>query len=199
MKKYRTLDIISATLFQTELNLKKDYLSFFKKLKYKRSNIPRRTGISVEQNLFQKYPKELKELRKEITISLKEVIKNYYMYDCDFRITNSWATVANSFEGSEMHIHSNSWLTGCYYPQGNNTISVENVNNSSFLGDPKEYNLYNSKGFDLTTHKNTLLIFPSHLYHRIPAEDLNGKTRHSFALNVLPKGDFGVEDSKVNF
>jgi hypothetical protein len=73
------------------------------------------------------------------------------------------------------------------------------VNYSSFLGAPKEYNLYNSKGFDLTTLKNTLVIFPSHLYHRIPAVDLNGRTRHSFSFNVLPKGDFGVEDSKVNF
>lgn len=196
MKNFFIVNVVSGSIFQTQLNLKKDYLNFFKKLKYQKlKGGTNRTYRSLDNNLFEKHPKELKELKKLINTSLKDLIKNTYMYDCNFRLTTSWATKADSFEESEVHCHSNSWLSGVFYPQDNNTISFDNKDMGYFIGSPRERNQYNSRNINVSTHKNTLLLFPSHLYHRIPSLDLKGVTRYSLAFNVLPKGSFGVSDS----
>jgi len=194
MKNFYSVDIISGSIFQTQLNLEKDHLNFFRKLKYKKlQGSTNRTHMSLDNNLFEKYPKELKELKKLVNMALKDLIKNVYMYDCNYRLTTSWATKADSFEESEVHCHSNSWLSGVYYPQDNNKICFDNKDMGYFLGAPREWNQYNTRNINVSTHKNTLLLFPSHLYHRIPSLDLKGVTRYSLAFNVLPKGSFGVK------
>ena len=200
MKNFIVQNIVSGSIFQTELNLEKDYLNFFKKLKYKQ--LPGNTNythMSLDNNLFQKYPKELKEIKKLIHMALKELIKNVYMYDCSFKLTTSWATRSDSFEESSVHRHLNSWLSGVFYLQDNNSISFFNKDTGGFLGDPREWNQYNTLTTNIKTHKNTLLLFPSHLYHRIPPLDLKGVTRYSLSFNVLPKGFFGSGDSQVFF
>ena len=200
MKNFFALNIISGSIFQTQLNFKKDYLKFFKGLKYKQlQGGTNRTYISLDNDLFTKYPKELKEVKKLITVALKDLIKNTYMYDCDFRLTNSWGTKADSFEESAVHCHSNSWLSGVLYLQDNNTISFSNMDKGCFSGAPREFNEYNTRNINISTHKNTLILFPSHLYHRIPPLDLKGTTRYSLAFNVLPKGSFGSGDSQTYF
>ena len=201
MVNFRNLDIISGSVFQTKLYLKKDLQMFFETLKYSSidiSDVGNMNHMTVDHQLMNTYKKDLKEIHKCIDNALEELIKNIYMYDCNFKIAASWATKTSGTQASDIHNHSNSWLSGVYYPQGNNKITFYNMA-GHFHTHPREYNMYNSRQYTLTTEKDTLLLFPSHVYHKIPPTQLNHTTRYSLAFNVLPYGLFGHRDSELSF
>jgi cupin superfamily acireductone dioxygenase involved in methionine salvage len=55
---------------------------------------------------------------------------------------------------------------------------------------PKEYNDYNSDEVDFKVKTGELLLFPSHLQHRVNTTK-NDNVRISLAFNSFVKGEFG--------
>jgi len=122
-------------------------------------------------------------------------------YQNNIKITNSWLTKTNINNYSHYHNHTNSFLSGVFYPNADNStaeISFMNFNTSSFKGSLLEKNFDNSDLIFIKPIKNLLVIFPSEIYHRIEKQK-NIKTRYSLAFNTLPIGEFGEADSKIIF
>ena len=112
---------------------------------------------------------------------------------------NSWVTKTEPNGHGNEHSHSNSWLSGVYYPEDNNQSGIRfSYENTIFNNVPKEFNIYNSHTWTLDSEKNLLIIFFSNLRHRI-LPNLSKQNRYSLAFNVMPKGDFGWGDSKIKF
>ena len=60
-------------------------------------------------------------------------------------------------------------------------------------------NIYSATKWDLKVKKNTLLIFPSELQHKIQKNTLKDD-RYSIAFNVLPIGSFNKgQDNEITY
>ena len=147
---------------------------------------------------------ENKKLKKEKEIFLK-AIKEYLKllgYTQNFKILNSWSTKIKPNYQSQPHVHTNTWISGVCYTQDNSSIRfIKNWANSSFfnLEFNNSTNIYSATKWDLKVKKNTLLIFPSELQHKIQKNILKGN-RYSIAFNVLPLGSFNKgQDNEITY
>ena len=147
---------------------------------------------------------ENKKLKKEKEIFLK-AIKEYLKllgYTQNFKILNSWSTKIKPNYQSQPHVHTNTWISGVYYTQDNSSIRfIKNWANSSIfnLEFNNSTNIYSATKWDLKVKKNTLLIFPSELQHKIQKNILKGN-RYSIAFNVLPLGSFNKgQDNEITY
>ena len=147
---------------------------------------------------------ENKKLKKEKEIFLK-AIKEYLKllgYTQNFKILNSWSTKIKPNYQSQPHVHTNTWISGVYYTQDNSSIRfIKNWANRSFfnLEFNNSTNIYSATKWDLKVKKNTLLIFPSELQHKIQKNTLK-YDRYSIAFNVLPIGSFNKgQDNEITY
>ena len=199
MKHLYNVPICSNSLFIYQLNVKNDLISKFKKEKFKSAEYSDGgcSLIGKDLNVLRKY----KELNKEIIKAVNATIKDVLMLeDVNYRIFSSWLTKTDPGGSSDPHSHTNSWLSGVYYPKGNTSFSIKFYNDhiTQFHTPPKKFNIYNSGEWSIHPDDNYLILFFSQLRHKIMANNSN-EDRYSLAFNILPKGKFGVGDSTVVF
>jgi uncharacterized protein (TIGR02466 family) len=152
--------------------------------------------ISKDQSIFEKLP----FLKNEIYNNIKNYLNNIMKLKMDFQFTTSWATKTLTNGYSQKHKHSNSFLSGVYYPIGDKNFNIKFYKKNSFWDVQKnEINNLNADWYGINIVENSILIlFPSDLKHSIE-KNLSDKTRYSIAFNTLPLGEIGDGDSKINF
>tara|TARA_Y100000592_G_scaffold36312_1_gene57631 strand:+ start:238 stop:849 length:612 start_codon:yes stop_codon:yes gene_type:complete len=182
--------LFSMPLMAMSLDIDNDKL-----LKYIK-NITYRSNINSDECYASKSVKilENKKLKKEKEVFLK-AIKEYLKllgYTQGFKILNSWSTKVKPNYESQPHVHTNTWISGVYYTQDNSSIQfLKSWANTSFfnLEFDNSANIYSATKWDVKVKKNTLLIFPSELQHKIK-KNLFKEDRYSLAFNILPVGNF---------
>jgi uncharacterized protein (TIGR02466 family) len=194
MKFLNDVPIVNNGVFVYNLDIKKDYSKYYKSLKYIKSS--GESNISVSMNVLKKIP----EIKKEIELACSHFINEILYMECEYNIYNSWFTLTKPKADSAPHVHTNSWISGVYYPEHNKdfNIIVYNDFHNFYMTTVKQYGIYNSRFFTINPQKNQLILFFSNLRHQISKNNSN-IDRYSLAFNVLPKGTFGISDSKVNF
>ena len=182
--------LFSMPLMAMSLDIDNDKL-----LKYIK-NITYRSIINSDECYASKSVKilENKKLKKEKEVFLKAIKKYLKLlgYTQGFKILNSWSTKVKSNYESQPHVHTNTWISGVYYTQDNSSIQfLKSWSNTSFfnLEFDGSTNIYSATKWDVHVKKNTLLIFPSELQHKIK-KNLLKEDRYSLAFNVLPVGSF---------
>ena len=89
-------------------------------------------------------------------------------------------------------------ISGVYYIETDNsdtiTFTTPWPNKLTMYFDTIEYNEWNSERWWYPTTKNSLLLFPSKLVHRVNRVE-SEKTRISLAFNTFVKGRIGWTDS----
>tara|TARA_R110002020_G_scaffold187552_1_gene386027 strand:- start:169 stop:759 length:591 start_codon:yes stop_codon:yes gene_type:complete len=196
MKYISTIPICSNALFRYKLDIPNDLTLKFKKEKFK-SIEGGSSLISEDLNILKKYENLNKEIKAAVDVTLKELLM---LKNINYRIFSSWLTKAVPKTFSDSHNHSNSWLSGVYYPKGDPGFSIKFFydNAPSFYTQPTEYNVYNSTEWTIVPEDNSLILFFSQLRHKI-MPNKSTKDRFSLAFNILPQGQFGTVDSKVIF
>jgi len=197
MKHVSTVPICSNTLFCYKLDIKEDLTLKFKNEEFVPSNLAFKADRSADMNILNKY----KNLTKEITGAVDETLEKILMLEnVNYRIFTSWLTKTSPGNFSNSHRHSNSWLSGIYYPKGDPgfSISFHHDNKTQFFTPPKQYNIYNSTEWIIYPEDNYLILFFSQLRHEILPNE-SDKDRYSLAFNILPQGTFGAEDSYTVF
>ena len=195
MKHLRNVPICANTLFIYKLDIKDDLTLKFTEEKFKSAGGP--SLISEDLNVLKKY----KELNEEINKAVDETLKKILMLkNTNYRIFSSWLAKAKPKGFSHSHIHSNSWLSGIYYPKGDPGFSIKffSDNRTQFFTPPEKYNVYNSDACIVVPEDNFLILFFSQLRHKIMPNQ-STKDRFSLSFNLLPKGEFGEIDSKTIF
>jgi uncharacterized protein (TIGR02466 family) len=143
---------------------------------------------------------DISYLKDEIYNNVKNYLNNIMKLKMNFQITSSWATKTLPDGYSHKHLHQNSYLSGVYYPVGDEKFSIKFYKKVNFWGiESIEANNLNAEWYCINIHENSaLILFPSYLKHSIE-KNLSNKTRYSIAFNTLPFGEIGSGDSKINF
>jgi uncharacterized protein (TIGR02466 family) len=146
--------------------------------------------------------------KKEYKI-LSEKIMNEFNYFKDdvlryfgnkFIYTTSWATKTEPYQTSEWHNHHNCFYSGVFYIKTDDdcgNLMFQDFNKKNLSVKPSDYNEYNSSSWQIQPKTKMLVLFPSHLYHKIGINNNKNITRYSLAFNFMPIGDIGMGDSKL--
>ena len=203
MKHLSTIPVCSNALFIYKLDIKDDLVSRFKKEKFKPIVPKPHTDslIGEDLNILKKYKKLNTEIKKAVDTTLKEILM---LRNVNYRIFSSWLTKTEPKDLTQvfggMHNHSNSWLSGIYYPKGDPGFSVKFYlpSKGQFFTQPIEWNMFNARSWVITAEDNLLVLFFSQLDHQIMPNE-STEERFSLAFNLIPKGKFGTMDSTIIF
>ena len=119
----------------------------------------------------------------------------------DYKIFSSWMTkTVTGFRHGFDHMHCNSFLSGVLYlTDRSSPIMFRHPLpwRWSSGADDKNDGVGRSNQYVLTPKKGDIVLFPSHVHHLIlPHKD--PIPRCSIAFNVVPIGQYGRRDSKIN-
>jgi len=195
MKHLSIIPICSNILFLYRLDIKDDLILKFKKEEFKSATSG--SLISEDLNVLKKYKDLNKEINKAVDVTLKEILM---LKNINYRIFSSWLTKTEPRGFSDSHTHTNSWLSGIYYPKGDPGFNIRFFHDTgrTFSTPPTKNNIYNSTDWTVVPQDNFLILFFSQLRHKIMPNQ-STKDRFSLAFNILPRGKFGTGDSKTIF
>ena len=197
MKFLQSIPICSNGLFIYKLDIKDDLDLKFKDEKFISRYGKFEAGMGEDMNVLRKYENLNQEINKAVDETLEKILM---LQNVNYRIFSSWLTKTAPGDFSRSHRHSNSWLSGVYYPKGEPGFSIRFFydNTPPFYTPPTEYNIYNSKAWTIFPEDNHLILFFSQLRHQLMPNQ-STKDRFSLAFNILPRGKFGTGDSKTIF
>ena len=175
-------------------------LKYLQSIEFKKTNPSVREEADVftskNYNIFE----DIGDLKNQIYNNVKNYLNNIMKLKMDFQFTTSWATKTFPNGYSQKHKHSNSFLSGVYYPIGDENFNIKFYRKDNFWHIKKnEINNLNADWYNMNIFENNILIlFPSDLEHSIEKNQSN-KIRYSIAFNTLPLGEIGESDGKINF
>jgi uncharacterized protein (TIGR02466 family) len=111
-------------------------------------------------------------------------------------ITQAWANYTEENQSHHKHLHDNSIISGVLYvaaDQATDRIYFYKDKNSHWHIPSENYNSWNSESWWYPVKSNTLLLFPSSLYHMVDTKKTPG-TRISISFNTFFKGTIGDQD-----
>lgn len=111
-------------------------------------------------------------------------------------ITCMWAVSMNPNKNLYKHRHSNSFISGVWYPFETKTALnfYKDDGNNFIVPDRSEYDLLNSSEQKFIPFENACFLFPSSLLHDT---DINRSEnpRYSVSFNIFVKGNFGNHET----
>lgn len=173
-------------------------LNRVKKYEYSQldNNFNSSAAISVRLNVLDDFP----DIKKYILSVFNDYIKNVYKYENEFIMSTSWSTRVKPNTTTTTHNHKNSMFSGVLYLESKNIspILFEQIPSpSSFSIIPTEFNIINAESWTVKPSSWEILFFPSHIKHNI-CKNESDEDRFSIAMNFLPIGKYGKDDSMVN-
>ena len=111
----------------------------------------------------------------------------------DIRITDMWANVLKPGEYHAPHTHSNNSWSGVWYADAEDTSGICFADprvQANVIQPSSKPNLDNATVLEYTAKTNRIYLFPSWIYHWVPALKGN-KTRTSVSWNIQLTGNIG--------
>ena len=142
---------------------------------------------------------EMTEIREFIEDAMLDYFKSVYApkFDVTPYITQSWANFTEPGQYHHKHSHSNSIISGVFYPQADRAtdkIYFYKEGYETIKLPAGEYNPYNSESWWYETGAGDLIIFPSNLPHMVQTKQGDG-TRISISFNTFLKGYIGSDEN----
>jgi uncharacterized protein (TIGR02466 family) len=118
-------------------------------------------------------------------------------------VCSSWANRIPEGHIINRHVHSNSYICGCFYLTGGSPIEFFNIGLNDVVFnfnpvknfDPTNFRTFGS--FIVDIEPGQLLLFPSRLVHGVMEN--KGADRYSVSFNTLPVGLFGELTQQINW
>lgn len=154
---------------------------YVKTLKYN----SRQGDVFSSENTFVLNEQVMTNLKAFITKSINSYIKEVFNSNNTLQISQSWVNKLTKHSKFNSHLHNNSILSAVYYFEDTSSCPIvftSPFNTYNTYGFSRlDWNIYNSSNYILPCKKNTLLIFPSQLVHRVDTHELD-KDEKRFAL-----------------
>ena len=182
---------VPLTVSTYEKNIAKEF-DFIKDLEF-HDNIQGLTRTSKDFFILNR--PELADLKKFIEYQINLYVKNIYGSGDEVAITQSWVNKAKKGDFHQNHTHSNSLISGVFYPLLDETLAP--IMFKKFTREISlntiEKNKFNSDIYKLNLKSKSLVLFPSNITHGVPINQSNN-LRYSLAFNTWPKGIIGNKD-----
>ena len=182
---------VPLTVSTYEKNIAKEF-DFIKDLEF-HDNIQGLTRTSKDFFILNR--PELADLKKFIEYQIKLYVKNIYGSNDEVVITQSWVNKAKKGDFHQNHTHSNSLVSGVFYPLLDETLPpiIFKKFTREICLNTKEKNKFNSDIYKLNLNSKSLVLFPSNITHGVSINQSNN-LRYSLAFNTWPKGIIGNKD-----
>jgi len=198
------IDLFPTVLYQENLiDISDEELQQYIKQVYDEESIeePNNKGTTTINQKLLDLPLFFK-LKKHVLYYSHNYFTELGYSDFDIQISCSWANIVNTNHSIQKHYHTNSFLSGCFYPTSNpspimftNPIDdkwiFEDIKNSF----PNKHRTWGS--FKYVPKVKDILLFPSWLLHEVIESKQDG--RITIAFNIIPKGEIGTLANKINF
>jgi uncharacterized protein (TIGR02466 family) len=152
--------------------------------------------LRTKNTFILEHPK-LSKIREFIDIKIKKFTREIMLSYNKLDITQSWVNKSGKGASHHDHIHSNSIVSGVWYPHAIDNMPPINFYNKIDKNISLQYgsrNNFNSSTFFIPPMKGDLILFPSDLSHGVP-ENKSDEDRYSLSFNTWAKGDLGEIDS----
>ena len=189
----KIIDLFPMPICQTDLHreLTEDELKFFALEKEKERMV--NMGNTFTKNKYVLNTPELSNLKRDLTDLVNAYLQKVWKpkYNVEAYITISWVNYTEQGQFHHEHSHSNSAISGVYYIDTDESDTITYItpqhNKLTMRVEPTEWNIWNSEKWWLPTPKNSLMLFPSILEHKV-SQTKNPKTRVSLAFNTFLRG-----------
>jgi len=193
--------IFPTTIYKTNINPnfnKKEISTINKLLKKLRPN----EGNKISLDSYVLNNKNLKKFKDQILFFVKDYIFNVMKYQSSIipYITQSWFNITDTNQFHHKHAHPNSFISGVFYL--NADINYDKIYTYKYVSnylnlDPHidNCNYYNSTEWFFPVGTNDLILFPSHIQHKVDFKKGNN-SRISLAFNTWLKGTVGNEEKR---
>lgn len=153
------------------------------------------TGNLTSKNSYILDMPEMANLKDDFSSAVQHYMDNIICAPEHIRayITQSWVNYTGQNQYHHKHSHRNSYLSAVFYidvVEDIDKIVFHRKNESMFDVEPKEWNFYNSESWWYPAKNNSLIIFPSELYHSVNTKD-DSNIRISLSFNTFLKGRIG--------
>ena len=141
---------------------------------------------------------ELTNIREFIEDAVLDYFNSVYapMHNVTPYITQSWANFTEPGQYHHKHSHSNSMISGVFYPKAKRDIDRIYFYKDGYqvIKLPAEkWNEWNSESWWFETGSGDLIIFPSSLTHMVETKQ-GTDTRISISFNTFLKGYIGTDE-----
>ena len=193
------IDLFPTTIYHKILDFKNSEIDSFKETILKQEFLERKYIGNYTKNQKLLDLSIFSKLKQNIIDSSKKYLDNLGHEYEDLQIITSWSPVFKKGEGVGSHSHDNSYLSGVFYLTGGSPIVFHTPLHNLFTFKPQIINTKDKHrsftSFSYPPRPNSLLIFPSGLHHSVVTSELD--ERISIAFNIIPKGEFGRNTSKI--
>lgn len=142
-------------------------------------------------------------LISEIENIAKNIFREIYHYkDVSPYVCDMWSTCLKKGEKGQIHYHSNSYLSGCWYPFDTEYSNIcfyspnNEKNTLNLVANVEEFNQLNCSSYLFQPKKDDLIFFPSYLSHQVSVNESN-IPRQSLAFNIFIRGSLHAHTSKL--
>lgn len=135
--------------------------------------------------------KEVPFIESRIKEYLEMYSKNMLGQSSQVQIVTSWFTKSEPGSESQVHSHTNSWLSGVMH-LSDNTAGTRFFDSrvDVFRTEYNDDAMFGKSYHDVDSISGQLVLFPSHLKHQV-LYNFTNETRYSMSFNALPFGRFG--------
>ena len=168
-----------------------DVLEEFSKVKWKHgwANInDDNFTLQNNQTLTHKFEEIVNETLSEIE------------YTVPLKMSTSWFTRTEPGEEGKNHYHVNSFYSGIFYSQDDNSklIVAKELPQIHVPFKTTDFGLVSAGDVGFEAKKGHMILIPGNIRHYIQ-QNLTNKDRNSLAMNFMPKGFCHAEDSSYNY
>lgn len=147
--------------------------------------------------------KKFSNVISEIEIIAKNIFSQIYHYkDVTPYVSDIWSTCLKEGEQGQIHYHSNSYLSGVWYPFDLDYSGIcfyspnKEKNSLNLVANVEEFNQLNCASYVFQPKKDDLLFFPSYLSHQVLVNK-DSKPRYSLAFNIFIRGNLHAHTSRL--
>lgn len=200
--------LFSTPLFHTNI---KSYvndvidLNNVPKEKFFGNNYQDNTINSIDQNIL--LDSKFKNLLNIINNEMAKYVYGHLRISTNIslKLICSWMVIGYPNCKTSLHMHTNSLYSGIFYiksESNSGSIIFEAPQSQLTYSNPAikpnviDYNIYNSLSWSIQPKTNDLLIFPSHLHHRV-TENISSSCRCAIAFNYFLTGMIGNQPTRM--
>ena len=200
MPEFKAHNLWPTPIYESEIPVKEQWKTAVINLEYERTHV-NNSDISKDRYILNSIPDLKQEIEKHCEIFVRKYLT--VKDNAKFYLQNSWCNIHSPNEFSQIHHHGNSLISGVYYPifpKNSGNISFHktvfpptNLFPQSIMIEFDEHNHLNAGMYYIEIKEGTIVLFPSHLEHKV-AENLSNEKRYSIAFNFFVRGKFGREE-----